>query len=449
MRRPLIRLGGLGILVGLTAAALLFATGPMTLRVGDADRAADSTTLGKGNHPNVVLIIADDLRRDKVTAAYLPNVWALSQRTDSRTFTNAFVSNPLCCPSRTTILTGRYSHSTGVWSNRGPHGGFRAFRDDADTLAVDFQGQGYRTAMIGKYLNGYLVERQGYVPPGWDVWFAVNTGAYLNFPARTNDGVLRFGDRPHDYSSTVLADRAVEFVRGGDGPFFLYLAFTAPHAPSRPLARDAERFAGEEDWPISSSDRRPRTMLGAAYGMDREIGRLIALLPPDTLILFMSDNGIIWNAREGRRGKRWPYDPAVHVPMIFAGLRNALAPLHAADADLVGNVDIRVSLLHAAGLRPLSAQEGLDWFATGYAPRDHVLLEHAHGNGGFAYCGIRTPAALYVRFADGDEEYYDEISDPKEVRNLAGRDPESMAGLRRLAIAECRPTPPGFDWGVV
>src|SRR3954470_15398144 len=126
--------------------------------------------------PNVIIILSDDQRWDKITPEYTPQIW--SQLVNASTssvhpdatstyFQNSFVTNPLCCPSRTTILTGQYSHTTGVWSNDGPFGGFGAF-NDKHTLAVGFQNQGYRTAMIGKYLNGYDAGRMKYVPPGWD-----------------------------------------------------------------------------------------------------------------------------------------------------------------------------------------------------------------------------------------------------------------------------------------
>ena len=392
--------------------------------------------------PNVVVILADDLRRDKVTRRYLPHVWSLAHRDDAVSFANAFVSNPLCCPSRTTLLTGRYSHTTGVWNNVGSTGGFDAFHDDDETIAVDFSHRGYRTALIGKYLNGYVVGEQDYVPPGWDRWFALNTGAYFNYPARTNDRLVRFGDRPEDYSSNVLAEKAVAFVENtGDRPFFLYLAFTAPHGPTRSLPRDYGRFEGEPDWP------RPRTIghssLEAAYGMDRAIGVVLAALPENTVVLFTSDNGVLWR-NSGREGKRWPYDPAVHVPMVLAGLDHAAATLRAGRRDLLLNVDLRVTLLHAAGLVPLSFQEGIDWFDPDYVARDHVLLEH--GNPQFAYCGIRTATTLFARFADGTEEYYDYRTDPDGLRNIAADDPPDLGLLRREAKAECRPTPPGFDW---
>ena len=117
--------------------------------------------------PNIVLILTDDQRWDTLWA--MPTVTSeLADR--GITFVNGYVSNPLCCPSRASILTGQYSHSNGVYTNHGqePLGGFRAF-DDGSTVATWLDDAGYRTAMLGKYLNGYA---GSYVPPGWDRWFA-------------------------------------------------------------------------------------------------------------------------------------------------------------------------------------------------------------------------------------------------------------------------------------
>ena len=89
-------------------------------------------------------------------------------------FTNAFVVDPLCCPSRAAILKGAYAHSTGVYNNEGPYSPFVVF-DDRSTVATWLQGAGYRTALIGKYFNAYDESRAAYVPPGWDRWVAFAT----------------------------------------------------------------------------------------------------------------------------------------------------------------------------------------------------------------------------------------------------------------------------------
>src|SRR5215218_3980577 len=127
------------------------------------------------SQPNIVFILTDDLRKDDLK--YMPKTKALLQTT-GMTFENAFVSNALCCPSRSTIMRGQYSHNNGVWSNSSidtsstTSGGWQAYQqngDEADNVATRLQGAGYRTGLFGKYLNGYNTME---MPPGWDRWFA-------------------------------------------------------------------------------------------------------------------------------------------------------------------------------------------------------------------------------------------------------------------------------------
>ncbi len=110
------------------------------------------------------------------------------------TFDNAFAVNPTCCPSRAAILRGEYSHGTGVYKNTPPFGGFDTF-DDSSTVATWLHDAGYRTGMIGKYLNGYKTTE--YVPPGWDAWEAFLTdngnGDYFDYDLSVNGSKVHFG----------------------------------------------------------------------------------------------------------------------------------------------------------------------------------------------------------------------------------------------------------------
>jgi len=122
-------------------------------------RTAHSTSL-----PNVVLILTDDQRSG--TLWTMPNV-AQEITAQGVTFSNYFDPDSECCPARASILSGQYAHTNGVYRNNPPNGGFASFRD-ATTIATRLHTAGYRTALIGKYLNGYTSGR--YVPPGWDRW---------------------------------------------------------------------------------------------------------------------------------------------------------------------------------------------------------------------------------------------------------------------------------------
>ena len=141
------------------------------------------------------------------------------------TFSNGFVVNPLCCPSRATILTGKYSHGTDIYSNIPPHGGFATFTnegEDQSTIATWLDDAGYYTGFVGKYLNGYSASRTGYIPPGWDQWNALalngspggeHTGGYYDYYMSVNGTQKFYGDKSVDYSTNVLGNDALDFLR--------------------------------------------------------------------------------------------------------------------------------------------------------------------------------------------------------------------------------------------
>ena len=158
------------------------------------------------------------------------------------TFDRSFVVNPLCCPSRATILTGRWSGDTGVWYNSPPNGGFATFHEsggEANTIATTLHAAGYATAFDGKYLNGYSTLFADWVPPGWDDACPGagrgrpgQLGGYYDYEL-SDEGVLTTrGSGPADYSTDVLAGDATTFIRTTPEGQPLFLEF-APRAPPR------------------------------------------------------------------------------------------------------------------------------------------------------------------------------------------------------------------------
>jgi N-acetylglucosamine-6-sulfatase len=451
--------------------------------------------------PNIVIIVTDDQRFDTLWA--MPEVERLLVD-EGVNYTNSFVPNSLCCPSRASMLTSSYSHTSGVYGNKPPWGGFSSF-DDQRTVATALHGQGYATMFAGKYLNGYPSHHWDYVPPGWDRWFAVPTGAYYHYHA-ADDGQKSkiFGLADRDYSGHVITRRAIADVRHADpsSPFFLYYAPAAPHgsnaafAPAHHLPvpdhRDKGFYAGLEPWRPRSYgraragspqyiqdirwatsetarwDKFRQRQLEALRGVDRNVSKLLASLPPNTVIVYTSDNGYLWGEHRWR-GKQVPYDEALRVPLVIRYPDGWGAGTE--DPRLALNIDVVPSVLTAAGFDPSAmetgtehydgadtpvAPEGLD--LRGSATHADTVLEHWDvATKVPGYCGLRTADGfMYARYDDaahpsaddGFEELYDLRADPLELRNVAA-DPayaSELADLRTRAQAACDPVPPYFSW---
>jgi N-acetylglucosamine-6-sulfatase len=159
--------------------------------------------------PNIVFIMSDD--QDIATMQYMPRVQALLAD-QGVTFANSFVSEPQCCPSNVTALTGQYAHNHGVLNNLYPTGGFEKFVEnggDQSTLATWLDDAGYNTARVGKYLVGYP-ENSTYIPPGWNEWYSTfgGEGRYFNYSLNENGTVVPYGSAAEDYATDVLTSKA-------------------------------------------------------------------------------------------------------------------------------------------------------------------------------------------------------------------------------------------------
>jgi N-acetylglucosamine-6-sulfatase len=432
--------------------------------------------------PNIVLIVTDDQRWDTVTSMQTVERELVGRGV---TFTNAFVVNALCCPSRASILTGQYSHSTGVYVNIGARGG-PAFRD-ASTIATWLDAAGYRTALVGKYLNSYSGT---YVPPGWDRWVAFSGDRfYYDYDLNVDGVVSSHGSLPSDYSTDVLAGEADSFIRGTSGPLFLYFTPYAPHAtatpdapdtPPTPAPRHADAFADIPPWrpanyneadvsdkprwvqaiaPLDAAGRAEvdafrRNHLRALLAVDDAVARILDALADtgrlrNTLVIFTSDNGLAWGEHRWR-SKLVAYEESIRVPFVVR--YDALGSTPRTEARMVLNIDLAPTLAAAAGtgapkaegrsLLPLLAAEAKPW-------RRDFLVEHLGAPRNPVvptYCAVRGQGYAYVQYATGEEEVYDLGADPFELDNRAG-DPtlrETLVGLRTRLVQLCRPPPPRF-----
>jgi arylsulfatase A-like enzyme len=427
--------------------------------------------------PNIVLILTDDQRAD--TLRYMPIVRRLLVR-PGIVFSNGYVVNPVCCPSRASILTGTYSHSTGVYTNRRPNGGYFGF-DDESTLATWLHDAGYRTGLFGKYFNGY--RHTTYVPPGWDRWFATyHGGAYYDYRAIADGVAQRFGSDPASYGTTVLRDRAVSFIEetAASTPVFVYWATHAPHEPATPEKQDADDFAPLRRWRPGSYDEAatadkpsyvqelPRIdarkaaeiddfrlrQIRSLQSVDRAVRGIVAALREsgrleNTLIVFTSDNGMLWGEHRWHR-KSVPYEEAIAVPFVVRF--DAAIDEHRVDDHLVLNIDLAPTFVAAAGadappmegssLLPLLRRDEPPWRST-------FLIEHVGEgpNGAPTFCAAHTERYVFVRYQTREEELYDLARDPRQMVNRA--DWGRYRSVRRSLLGSlrelCDPAPPGYS----
>jgi arylsulfatase A-like enzyme len=446
------------------------------------------------DRPNIVFVLTDDLAWNLVQ--YMPHVQQL--RAQGSTFTNYLVTDSLCCPSRASIFTGRYPHDTGIFRNGGPDGGFAVFHargEENRTFATRLQTRGYRTAMMGKYLNGYAPNervdgRSRYVPPGWNEWDVAGNGyPEFDYNLNQNGALVHYGSEPRAYLTDVLARRGASFVdraaKAGK-PFFLEIATFAPHAPFTPAPRDAQDFPGlqaprtpnfnEPDvsdkplWlrghPLLTStqigqlDSAYRLRAQAVEAVDDLIAKLQDTLKRDgvagnTYIFFSSDNGFHLGDHRLVAGKLTAFETDIRVPLVVTGPD----VIHGQTvAHVTENVDLYRTFAHLGGAPVPPAVEGqslVPLLRGRPAPRwrDSALVEHHGPDFGKAagpdaplpgsgnpstYEALRLPHSIYVEYANGGREYYDLRSDPYELTSTyAQLSPDQAATLHaQLAALE-------------
>jgi arylsulfatase A-like enzyme len=426
------------------------------------------------SRPNILVIMTDDQRLDQMRA--LPKTQALLGAKGT-TFDNSFVDFSLCCPSRSTFLTGQYAHNHGVLANGGPHGGYPHL-DHSNTLPLWLQEAGYYTAHVGKYLNNYGVGSPE-PPPGWSRWFGLidpTTYRMYDYTVSDDGNPVTYKESPRDYQTDVIAAKAEEVLRSRAGtgqPFFLTVAPTAPHlerigreqTPPRPAPRYKGKFAGEalpreasfneadvEDKP-AHINRRPaltlakrahitetyRAQLASLLAVDDLVERLVKVLDATgqldrTVIVFTSDNGFFLGEHRVSEGKYLPYEESIRVPLI---IRGGGFPAGARAAQMVSNVDLAPTIVALTGARARRTMDGRSLLPLALDPnqgKGRTLLIEGYGEGKDKppFTAVRDPRWFYAEYRNGDRELYDLQADPAELRSLHA-DPASSAVRQDLA----------------
>ncbi len=493
-----------GIFSRLKLHSFLFLVCFIVAGCGYSNDESEVVVLPKEQRPNIVFILVDDLDAKLNTIDYMKNLQELmiARGTSMDDF---LVSTPVCCPSRTTILRGQYTHSHQVYHNTLPEGGFYKFNrvgNDLSHLGTWLQAAGYRTALMGKYLNGYpFRDDRSYFPAGWSEWASpAKKNAYdgYDYVLNENGNLIVYSPDEENYFTDVLSRKATDFIQRAaqdKAPFFLYLSPFAPHAPATPARRHLELFPSitipytpsfneqnVSDKPINMSlnplltdkqimnmNELYRARVLSMQAVDEMLAEIIKVLDQtgqlqNAYIVFTSDNGFHLGQHRLYAGKSTFYEEDIVVPFVVRG--PGISQNRIVSGFLAGNVDIPSTIAEWAGVVPPAFVEGRSFAGilsgdsiSGAGWRQGYLLE-VYSDQGEALeqgsapsartaigvlgsfvkfpliesdvptpnsLGIRTNQYLYVRHQDGFVEFYDLISDPYELDNIASKvDPNQL-----------------------
>ena len=455
--------------LAVTATSAL--VGPTLSATGQPAAGAPTT---QPDQPNIVVILTDDQTR--IDLEWMPQTRALIADAGV-TFTDAIAPNPLCGPSRASLLTGQDSHNTGVHGNDSE----QTLVDHTRLLPSWLHAAGYQTGFTGKYLNRYHASDAG--EPGWDSFSAVTNGAhYFDYTMSNNGDPVHYTDVHVDDTvtdgTTALIDRF-----SGDDPFFVVASYSAPHGvclPHQPCddapvpaARHADLYPDVVAPQLSKpsfnerdmSDKPPRIRrlpradradvqhdfterIRALASVDEGVASTVAKLEAtgeldDTLIVFTSDNG--FQLGEHRHtGKVYAYEESLGVPLL---MRGPGVPVGEVRDRTVTIPDLAPTLAAAAGAKPTLRVDGRDlgpYLRTGRVRPFTAIVESGLARNDWTYRGVRTDRYTLVRWRNGTPELYDRQQDPFQLRNVAGsRRYAAVEGVleRRLdRLSTCRGT---------
>ena len=432
--------------------------------------------------PNILVLMTDDQTVESMRV--MPNVKTLIAD-QGVTFDNSFVSYSLCCPSRSTFLTGQYAHNHGVWGNAAPNGGYYKL-DSTNTLPVWLQRAGYQTIHLGKYLNQYGTRNPREIPPGWGQWYGTpdpSTYRYLNYQINENGNLVQFGNTAADYKTDVESRLAVDLIShqaADPRPFFMWVAFLAPHSggprdaddPSgvstpSPAPRDKNRFANEPlPRPASFNEAdvsdKPAAIRNRALIAPARINairenyqqRLESLLAVDDAVAQIvnelartgsSTTPTSSSPRTTASSRRAPHSAGEGRPLRTVDPR-AAAHAWARDpggqhrSQFVANIDLAPTIVQATGAQPGRVMDGrsLIPFAKDkllQSGRD-ILLETP------TYAGVRSPNWLYAEHVTGEKELYNLARDRDELNSLQTNPEydrmEANLALRLARLRQCK-----------
>jgi len=363
------------------------------------------TSPDKAIRPNIVLILTDD--QDATLGGAEPLEQGKKLLVDKGAeFMNAYATTPICCPSRASILTGRYLHNTEV-RNNSVEGGCndQKWREgmEGKTFATHLKNAGYRTMYAGKYLNQYGREKEGgveHVPEGWDWWAGlVGNSRYYNYTLSNNGKAEVHQDNyTTDYLTDVIRRKSIQFLthyvrtKSAENPFLMVLAPPACHAPFTPAPQYRDKFKDKKaprtpafnrheaddpkkHWLMETNPKvltdknievvdevfrnRWRTLLSVDDLIEKVVHALGSYdLLNNTYIIFTSDHGYHLGQFGMPLDKRLPYEFDIKVPFWIRG-PNITAKQKVTIPVL--SIDIAPTLLELAGVPYSPVMDGLSF----------------------------------------------------------------------------------------
>lgn len=400
--------------------------------------------------PNILIVNLDDQGVDTMMA--MPHVvsWMADGGT---TYTRAYTASPMCCPSRASLMTGRYPHNDGVRTFDIKHFQHR------HTMQHEFHAAGYRTAIDGKMFVEWDNSKR---PPFFGDWT-------LGWGYRNAPFWVEGRKRTVSYGPAFVFQRAVHYVRSWhkrdpDRPWYLYVTPRSPHRPFTPQPRFAHLHFKWTGTPATHetdrSDKPPwvrsfhvpprvgsryrkeqlRTLPTVDNGFDRLMKTLSRLGElANTYVIYTSDSGFFW-ADHGLLEKHFPYDRAIHVPFFMRGPGIAAG---AVDPRLTVNVDIAPTMYELTGITPSYTVDGKS--LVGPPAHSQILVEYARAAKPPyppPWASLIGDTSWYSRYYGHGgrvlfQEYYDLATDPYQLNNtLKGGVPPPPGLPGQLAAAQ-------------
>jgi arylsulfatase A-like enzyme len=423
---------------------------------------------GSRRGPNIILVVADDLGRGDLGAygqrrIRTPHLDRMAR--EGVRFTDAYAPSPVCAPSRASFMTGLHQGHARVRGNTNRGGERVPLRTEDVTVAEVLKGAGYRTGVVGKWGLGEPGTTGVPGRQGFDYFYGYlnQNHAHSYYPEYLWQNDERVTLRGGTYSHDLLTREALAFIRREDRrPFFLYLAYTLPHANNELTRKTGNGMEVPSDAPYSREPWTPQQRNYAAMvtRLDADVGELIRLLKEmdidrETVVVFTSDNGpqgsdeggydqALFDSNGPFRGlKRELYEGGIRVPLIVRGPGRVRAG--ATSAYPVTLCDIMPTAASLAGARTSFATDGVSLQSLlrgGRAPRRESLYWEFH-EGGFVQAVRMGNWKAVRRGTTGAVELYDLKTDVGETRDVAARHP---ALVRRAGEVMRREHVESEDW---